>query len=270
MRSPSEILLPADFSPRGVDVARYAAGVARHYDAGITLLHVAAPGRSEEARQRLNLFLSEELRGIRVKRAVVEGDASEAIVQYAATEGIGLIMMPTRGCGPYRRFLLGSVTAKVLHDVSCPVWTASHIADERSAASEIPKVMVCAMGLGREGEAILKSASELAAEFQARLIVAHAIPSLEFHPETYFLEADMRKALIGDAHARISRVLSGLPAAEIRVEGGNISTVVRSAIEDSRADLLVIGRASGSGMIGRLRTNSYELIRESPCPVMSI
>ena len=32
-------------------------------------------------------------------------------------------MMPTHGCGPLRRFLLGSVTAKVLHDVSTAVWT---------------------------------------------------------------------------------------------------------------------------------------------------
>jgi hypothetical protein len=49
-----------------------------------------------------------------------------------------------------------------------------------------------------------------------------------------------------------------------------VSTVVRSVVEDSRADLLIIGRASGKGIVGRLRTHSYALIRESPCPVISI
>ena len=34
--------------------------------------------------------------------------------------------MPTHGFGPLRRFLLGSVAAKVLHDAQCPVWTSVH------------------------------------------------------------------------------------------------------------------------------------------------
>jgi len=36
------------------------------------------------------------------------------------------------------------------------------------------------------------------------------------------------------------------------------------------ADLLVIGRGSASGVFGRLRTNAYAIIRQSPCPVLSI
>lgn len=291
MRSLSEILLPTDFSPRSVDVGRYAAGVARHFGSSITLLHVlpllnpvwTAMGNAaivdevlerqkEETCNRLNLFLTEELQGIRVKRLVAEGDPSQVIIEYAASENVGLIMMPTRGCTAFRRFLLGSVTAKVLHDVSCPVWTSSHITDGHPATSVIPKVIVCAVDPTSEGDGILRWASDLACDLQARLVVVHAIPSLEFHPETYFLEADMRKALIGDAHTKISKVLRGsrTPDAEVRVEGGNVSTVVRSVIEDSRADLLIIGRASGRGMMGRLRTHSYALIRESPCPVISI
>jgi nucleotide-binding universal stress UspA family protein len=288
MRSVSEILLPTDFSPRSVDVARYAAGVARRFDSSITLLHVLplvnpawiAMGNAamdvlehqkEETCHRLKLFLTEELGGLRVKRLVAEGDASQVITDYAS-HGVDLIMMPTRGCTAFRRFLLGSVTSKVLHDVNCPVWTSSHLTDGHSTVSVIPTVIVCAVDLTPEADRILQWASDLACELQARLVVTHAIPSLEFHPETYFLEADMRKAVIGDAHARISKVLRGsrTPGAEVRVEGGNVSTIVRSAIEDSRADLLIIGRASGRGMIGRLRTHSYALIRESPCPVISI
>jgi len=290
MRSLSEILLPTDFSPRSVDVARYAVGVACRFHSKITLLHVLSlpnpawtamwdggvvydvlTRQKEDACNRLGLFLGDEFGELEVNRVVAEGNAGEVITEYAASQHIGLIMMPTRGCTAFRRFLLGSVTAKVLHDVSCPVWTSSHITDGRSTAAVIPNVIVCAVDLTPQGETILEWASDLAAELQARLIVCHAIPSLEFHPETYFLEADMRKALIGEAHARISKVLdnSRTPGAEVRVEGGNVATVVRSVVEDNRADLLVIGRPLG-GMLGRLRTHSYALIRESPCPVISI
>jgi nucleotide-binding universal stress UspA family protein len=36
------------------------------------------------------------------------------------------------------------------------------------------------------------------------------------------------------------------------------------------ADLVVIGRGASSGMLGRLRTNAYSIIRQSPCPVVSV
>jgi nucleotide-binding universal stress UspA family protein len=291
MHALNEILLPTDFSPRSVDVARYAAGVARHYNAEITLLHVLVPlnpawgatgsgamteevmaDQKENAGNRLGMFLTDELRGVPVKRMVCEGDPAAVIATYCSSKRVGLIMMPTRGCTAFRRFLLGSVTAKVLHDVTCPVWTSSHVTDGRASASVSPEVIVCAIAPTPEGDVILHWAADLASDLQARLIVVHAIPSLEFHPETYFLEADMRKALIGDAHARISKILQStrFPEAEVRVEGGSVSTVVRAAVEDSRADLLIIGRASEKGMVGRLRTHSYALIRESPCPVISI
>jgi nucleotide-binding universal stress UspA family protein len=61
-----------------------------------------------------------------------------------------------------------------------------------------------------------------------------------------------------------------LPGAEVRVEGGSVSKVVRSVVEDSGADLLIVGRSSNGGMMGVGRTHSYALIRESTCPVISI
>jgi nucleotide-binding universal stress UspA family protein len=290
MRSLSEILLPTDSSSQCVDVARYAAGVASHFSSKITLLHVLAPlnpafaafgssamlgevlaHRKEETCNSLNLYLADKFRGIAVKRIISEGDPAEIITSYCASERVGLVMMPTRGCTAFRRFFLGSVTAKVLHDVNCPVWTSSHVTDRRPAVSVIPKVMVCAIDRTPDGELILKWAADLAAHLQARLIVANAIPSLEFYLKTHFLEADRRRSLIGDARAKILRMLQGsrMPGAEVRVEGGSVPKVVQSAVEDSRADLLIIGRASNGGR-GRLRTHSYALIRESVCPVISI
>jgi len=291
MRTLNEILLPTDFSPRSADVARYAAGVARHFNSKVTLLHVfppinpawAATGdlavleevtkrQTDEIFKRLSEFLTDDLRGVEVKRLVVEGRPAEVIQEYVAAQHVGMVMMATRGCTQFRRFLLGSVTAKVLHDVNCPVWTSSHVIDGHPAVAAIPKTIVCAIDPAAGGEMILKWAADLAAELQSRLIVAHAIPSLQFHPETYFLEADMRRSLISDARARISRMVqaSRTQNAEVRVDGGNVPTVVRSVIEDNQADLLIIGRASAKGMMGRLRTHSYALIRESPCPVISI
>ena len=40
------------------------------------------------------------------------------------------MIMPTHGYGVFRRFLLGSVTSKVLHDLGCPVLTGAHLTEQ--------------------------------------------------------------------------------------------------------------------------------------------
>jgi nucleotide-binding universal stress UspA family protein len=58
--------------------------------------------------------------------------------------------------------------------------------------------------------------------------------------------------------------------AETVVEGGDPPQVVSRLAAERKADLLVIGRGSAAGLFGRLRTNAYAIIRQSPCPVVSV
>jgi len=37
-----------------------------------------------------------------------------------------------------------------------------------------------------------------------------------------------------------------------------------------KADLLVIGRKAEAGVLGRLEMTAYSIIRQSPCPVVSV
>jgi len=39
---------------------------------------------------------------------------------------------------------------------------------------------------------------------------------------------------------------------------------------EREADLVIIGHGRIHGHLGRLRTNSYAIIREAPCPVLSL
>jgi len=45
--------------------------------------------------------------------------------------------------------------------------------------------------------------------------------------------------------------------------------VVRDAALKYGADLVVTGRGKLHATFGRLRTNTYAIIRDSPCPVLS-
>jgi nucleotide-binding universal stress UspA family protein len=237
-----------------------------------TLFDQVLQDQRDLAQKQLDSFLRSELNGFNVTRVLLEGDPANAIVQYAHATEVSLIMMPTQGCGPFRPFILGSVTAKVLHDANCPVWTDTHIEETTAGVSSGVRTVVCAVDITPESAVPLRWAAEFASEFKARLIVIHALPTLDFHPGTYYIDAERRKRIVAEATSAVAKLLQGCcsSGAETRVESGSIPRAVRSTTEDQRANLLVIGRASTTGTFGRLRTNSYAIIDESPCPVVSV
>jgi len=58
--------------------------------------------------------------------------------------------------------------------------------------------------------------------------------------------------------------------AEAHVDSADAISYASRMADESQADVLVIGRSPKSGVWGRLRTHAYGIIRESPCPVISV
>jgi nucleotide-binding universal stress UspA family protein len=59
-------------------------------------------------------------------------------------------------------------------------------------------------------------------------------------------------------------------AATVYIEEGEAPKTVCSFAKSVGTDLLVIGRGPRDRMDGRLTTHAYAIIRQSPCPVISI
>jgi nucleotide-binding universal stress UspA family protein len=284
----AKILLPIDFSARSTDAADAAAAVAERFGSEIALLHVLAPGVNlpppisgqtrllhgcarEEAEEKMKEFRAQEWGHIGVKRVLREGDPARTIVEYADSEHVDLIMMPTHGYGPFRRLLLGSTTAKVLHDAKCVVWTAVHTPEMSFDLAAQPRRIACAVDLGSQSSSILSWASRLSWEFGASLSVIHVVASLDPRLEEYYLSPEWRGHVINEAKAELASLLEtdGVNG-ELHIQVGSIAEAVVDAAEEVEADLLVIGRSCHDGVTGRLPTNAYAIIRESPCPVFSI
>ena len=270
------ILFPVDFSRQCALTAPYVTAFARHFNAEIDLLHsevlpmepYAWEPQTEFLTNKLGQFADSNFRDLSVRASISRGDPAEQIVRYARANQIDLIMMPTHGPGTFRRFVLGSVTTKVLHDTHCPVWTSAHLDVERPPAPPELRNVLCAVDLDEVGQHTLRYAGGLARKLGATLTVAHAAPGVEA-PGAYLgteLEADLIKA------ARI-RLTEMQTAAETRgilcVGAGNIARFVAHAARSHHAGLVVIGRG-GDGMLHRLRTHDYAIIRECESPVLSI
>lgn len=271
------ILFPVDFSARCKITAPHVAYYARRFEAEIVLLHAEVfpvepyvwEPQTERLTRMLAEFLVDELAGLTVDRHVTKGDPAHEIASFARNARTDLVMMPTHGRGPFRRFVLGSVTAKALHDVACPVWTTAH-ADEEHVLTPMNLVNVlCAVDLDDAGIHTLRYAGNFARGTGARLTVAHAVPAIETLPESY-MEMDLHGDLIAAARDRLSDMQepAGCQAA-ICVGAGPIARFVSHAAKAHNADLVIIGRGA-DGFFGRLRTHDYGIIRECPCPVLSV
>ena len=178
--------------------------------------------------------------------------------------------MPTHGLGFFRPSLLGSVTAKVLHDVDCPVWTAVHAEQTPPLQKITLSKVLCAVDLGTRSAHVLEWAASLANQGEVDLGIVHAAPILAPSPGRT-PDRDLTDSLVADAKARLAKLQATVGTrATVFVNAGQPHKVVECAAREFGADLLIIGRHNGDGHDGYLRHNAYRIIRESRCPVISI
>ncbi len=279
------ILLPLDLEQTNLPgaVVHEAAALARHFHSELIVLHVVEPlaflAGSETVHEPLEQAVAKEhenlskrlgpaLDGVPFKRIMVKGDPAREILRAARDETIDLIVMPTHGYGAFEKFLLGSVTAKVLHQSTCPVWTGAHVKDLPAGQFAIRNVL-CAVDFGPLSTKAIHWAHEAATEFGAKLTLAHVTPSMEIYgPGGYHVLAEMKNELVNSAKAQITQIQKemGIQAGAF-VGSGNVAKVMAHAAKETKADLIVVGARSLAGRFGDI---GYGIIRESPVPVVSI
>jgi nucleotide-binding universal stress UspA family protein len=142
------VLVATDFGPASESALRYGRALARGFDAALHVLHVtenvfaramdgygyaAIPPQVQEDLERAGRRQTEELLDDEDRRelhatavTVTSNSPADAIVRYARTNGIDLIVMGTHGRGPISHLLLGNVAERVVRMAPCPVLTVRH------------------------------------------------------------------------------------------------------------------------------------------------
>lgn len=273
-----KILFPVDFSDRAIGAARYVEAFAGRFEAELMLLHVVSDGvrvlASEIEPQHnteLQQFLSDELKYFNPQRVCVMGDPAAKIVEMARSWTPDLVMMPTQGVGLYHRLFLGSVTAKVLHDLDCPLWTDIHAEKAPPLEKITIRKVLCAVDLEEQSGKVIGWGNFLAREYSAELGIVHAVPAVEAAAPAHYLDQEFESSIMSQAKANLATLQASFGCdASTFVISGNASKVVAETAREFGADLLVAGRHGGAGIAAHLRQNAYAILRESPCPVISI
>jgi nucleotide-binding universal stress UspA family protein len=282
----NDILFPFDFSAQGEQAAPFVRALADRLQARITMLSVVPPvfdampagmgmragddvrGWTDALQARVDQALVEEFAGLDVERVVDHGDPGFRIVDVAHQRGVDLIMMPTHGLGSFRSLLVGSATAKVLHDAECPVWTAAHTRQQRTGA--LPKRVLCAVDGGPASASLLQWAAGFSASVGAALTLLHVVRPISDWPSLGSEQA-LQDHVTQAACATVSSLQASTGVdAPLRVTVGEIVPSITGHAREEGADLIVIGRGVLPASLGRLRTHAYGIIQQAPCPVLSV
>src|SRR4051812_46033992 len=269
------ILFPVDFSPQSQQIVPAVGDMMNRFRSHVTILHAAeiygATGFDPSLAEGLTYFddlLRKEQEALaafqlahfpssNVNSTLEKGSPARVIADYTEDNPVDIIMIPTHGYGTFRAALLGSVTEKVIHDTHCPVWTSVHT--EKIHNPVYPyRMIVCAIDDLESSIPVIRKAGEIAAAFESLLALTHAVKPSEKRTES---EIRSRLEQLG---------WSGEVSVPISIEAGDIVDVVtRTAVREG-ADLVIIGRGRSTEVLGLIRSHVFGIIRESPCPVLTL
>ena len=281
-----KILFPVDYSNHCDAVVPYIKDMVERFSADLTLVHAYEPEAlaydelgvvitelDHEARdrqdRRLREFALATFPGKHVDCLAELGEPGVVIDRIVQHQGADLVMLPTHGRGVIRRFLLGSVVAKVLHDVSAAVWTGTGSALKEHTLDLPYKSILCAVDNSDEAEIVLKAAAALSCTYRAELWIVHVVPT---PPGTLEVDySEYRRDILDAADFRLYELKTqlGINAPHAILDAAVAGGVREEAIR-RKADIIITGRGYAQTRFERFWSSLYPIIRESPCPVLSI
>lgn len=281
------ILLPFDGSEGAAEVLHHASEIAHWADATIRVLYVADTARDsvtvvggesvdalvqegedvvDEAAKTLDTL------GVSYSTDVVQGNPAQAIAEYADQYDQDLVVMPTHGREGISRYLIGSVSEKVVRLCSVPVLTVRMQPDEQ-LTFPYENILV-----PTDGSSAATHAAEHLVEFAAALDATVHVLSVV---DDTVLGVDVRSTTSGteSEEAASDAVETVVSAAEARgvtntvrhVEHGTPAEVILDTIESNDIHAVGMGTKGRDGTDRILLGSVAEkTVRSAPVPVMTV
>ena len=288
------LLCPVDFSEPSRAALCYAAAIADHFGARMTVLSVDDPLLAEAAggsghatsladatMEELKRFCRETLVDYatgpkRVAFKIRTGKPATEILREASESNAELIVMSSHGRSGMRKMFFGSTTERVLRETSVPVFITPDarppVASLSGIASHINRILT-PVDLTPASEPQLTVAAGLAEALSVPLIVTHVL-------EPIFIPHSVRALMPGgdaarrvDAEEQVGRMTASF-ASHVHVEPivvtGDPSEEIITLAEARRANLIVMGLHS-SGVLGpRMGSVTYRVLCRTDALVLAL
>ena len=281
------ILLPFDGSDGAAAVLHHAGEIAHWADATVDVLYVADTTRDSVtvvAGQTVDTLVGEgenvveeaaetlDTLGVAHDTDVVQGNPAPTIVEYAERYGHDLVVMPTHARDGVSRYVLGSVSEKVVRLSPVPVLTARMRPDER-LTFPYERVLV-----PTDGSTAATHAAAHVLEFAAALNATVHVLSVV---DDTALGADVRSTESGSEGERAAA--DAVEAVVSEADAHGVADTVRHTEHGSPVEEILACAESndvhavGMGTTGRRGTDRILLgsvaertVRSAPVPVVTV
>ncbi|HUU33011.1 MAG TPA: universal stress protein [Vicinamibacterales bacterium] len=289
----TRILCPTDFSDISTTAEACATALARHYDAGLHLLHVdpPTPVMAPYGEIPVDIRLFEQQRELaerdlaaareRARAAGVAADASvrgghpaREILAASAEIQADLIVLGSHGRGGVEHLLLGSVAEKVMRKAECPVMVVP--AGAVGKDDVLFKRILCPIDGSASSADAVSYAVSLARETDGSLILLSVVEPVPTVGEFGAIDADEYQR-IGVAHAQTLLQNALTPAVREWCKSEDVTAVgkaserILATAADKSADVIVMGvRGRGALDLMAFGSTTNEVIRRATCPVLAV
>ena len=281
---PKFILCPTDFSELATLALRYGMRFANCFGARLMVLYADpfspppyfTSGQVEDlskeierskgrAREYLIRYVKEHVGDLpeTAEMVVVQNEPVPAIMGAAEQGSADLIVMGTHGRSDFRRFLLGSVAEKILHETDRPVLTVREKGSGGTASKVSVQQVLCPVNYTEVALKALEHAVVVSKCFGAELLVLHVIEPHAADVTDQGEHARLCSWIPDETRARCS-------LKEIIRRGDAAEQIIEMA-SSTTCDVIVLGaqhkRFSDTTVIG---TTTLRVIRHAPCPVLTV
>lgn len=254
-----KILCPVDFSDYSILALRYATALAKDNDAELIIYHsipdltpaisylegefllTVSDALLNNAKSTLDSWIKKFVDpDLEVEKVVGQGNPAESIIEISHKRRIDLLVMGTHGVTGYERFLMGSVTNRVLHKSSVPVLvvskTSHHFIYERDPNPVQIKRIVCPLDFDNNNLWTIGIALSFARKYNSEMIFIHVI-----NRKQNGNWRDLEKQAFLKLRSLAAPVVDEKIPAKFLVLSGDPAELILKTLDEENADLVIMG-----------------------------
>jgi nucleotide-binding universal stress UspA family protein len=186
--------------------------------------------------------------------------------------------MGTHGRRGYQRWLLGSVTERMLRKAACPVLTVPHEASGLASSPEQWTTIVCPVDFSPGSLAALEYALSLAQQVCARLVLLHVVEwfleeaaASNAYPEFARYYRALHDEAVDRVRALIPEGARDWCRPEERITRGKPYEAILEVAAETSASVIVMGAQGRTGLgLALFGSTTQHVIRAAACPVLCV
>ncbi len=290
------IFCAADFSEFSGSVAAYGIAMARWFKARLYICHVidlptvSVYGEAvfdpleyqnrfmDTARHEIDRMLGDA--GVEYQPLVTVGSTTEEISRLAREHIADLVITATHGRAGLKRFFLGSVTERLMRVLPCPLLVlrgSEEMVEGMPENFPFRKILV-GCDFSQDSNLALEYGLGMARSFESELHLVHVIEPSGYknllklpHEERKRLKQDLYDIIKVKLNSLVPEDAEGQTKIKTELLSGKPYAELVQYADKNGIDLISLG-IRGHGMVEELLVGSTtdRVIRQSPCPVMSI